>query len=110
MFQAIQLRFPCPPWLFGNPNVQILHVFAVGAGEDGVLLSALLVDAIWAAFIACKRSGTVGHGPFRARLDAMARMPTRASAVLAMFSHIPPPDVMSYGIFPGRVETPVVGL
>ncbi len=62
MFQAIQLRLPNLPWLFGDPNVRILHLFAVGAGEDGVLLSALLLDAIWAA----ERSGA-------ARL-AMARL------------------------------------
>ena len=90
MFQAIQLRFPNFPWMFGNPNVRILHLFAVGAAEEVVLLSALLVDAVWAAFIACKRSGTLGHGPFLARLDAMATLSPRAAAILTSYSVTPP--------------------
>ena len=85
------LRFPNLPWILGKPSVRILHLFAVGAIEEAVLLSALLVDAVWPSFVACKRSGTLGHGPFLARLDAMARLSHRAAVVFTSFSVSPPP-------------------
>ncbi len=91
MYRAIQLRFPNLSWMFDNPNVRILHFFAIGAGEEAVLLAALLVGAVWAAHIVCKRSGIPGHGSFLARLDAMARLSHRAVAVLSSFSVSPPP-------------------
>ncbi len=90
MFHAIQLRFPNLPWMFGTPTVRTLHLFAVGAVEEAVLLSVLLVDAVWTALVACRRSGALGHGPYLARLDGMARLSRRAAAIITL-SVSPPP-------------------
>ncbi len=73
----------------GIPTVRILHLFAVGASEDVVLLSALLIDAIRSAFIACKRCGILGRGPFVVRLDAMAMLSHRSAAIL--YNALPSP-------------------
>ncbi len=51
----------------------------------------LLIDAIWPAFIAGKRCGTLGRGPFVARLDAMAGLSHRVAAVIALCNALPLP-------------------
>ncbi len=86
MYSVIHTRFPRLPWLFEISTVRILCFFAVGALEALVLLDGRFVDAVWAALVVSESRGMTGPGPFLARLDALARLSPRASAVLAMYS------------------------
>ena len=90
LFDAIRCRFPVLAWM-DVPSVRVLHLFSVGASEESSLLALLLIDAIWAAYLASKRFGTHGLGSFFALLDAMARVSRRGVATIAVFSAPSPP-------------------
>ncbi len=78
MIQDVLPRLTWAP----SPAVGVLELFGVVADAPRRVLIGTVIDGLWAALVAHRRSARAARGAFKARLDAMARLSPHLANVL----------------------------
>ena len=86
MFLIIADHLPRAPWLGFPPGPRVLGLLGASDRADDIALSAIAIDALWAAYVAASSGRGRPAQAFSARLDACSLLCPRVGEVRRLFT------------------------